>query len=447
MKKTIISTIFAAGAAFILNGCGTDAVNADAGYGKAEAASETPIALGIVIANRADFDVPNIADAEPFFEQNILRGGETIVTVSDGHPDRNMRCTPFAGLLANGKIEEHALQKQKEACLSTAYNTVLSESPAKAENAAVLDALSLTAEVMNDPENVACTKQILIYDNGLSTAGAITLNDLSSLDVEGDVADLAARGLIPDLSGFSVDWYGLGMTSQAVYPDGIGAENRAKLGRYWEAILIESGADYSFHNSVSFTERDAEQVLPAVKKLDLSGTERPVQTTCSTASLEEIFTETQTTAALPPLAFAEDEIGFKPNSETEFADEALAQQQLSKLSVMLQNNPQDIILIGCTASVKSSDLGAAFGRNRANTVKDMLVRLGVPAESIRTAGSGYSDRALTAEDRLTDSSGNFLVNEKGDYILDKTIAQGNRTVWMFSLLDSDNREVFEKYLS
>lgn len=108
------------------------------------------------------------------------------------------------------------------------------------------------------------------------------------------------------------------------------------------------------------------------------------------------------------VTFSEKTLGFRPNS-TDFSDPQAAAALLKQVADVLCQSKKSIVVAGQIATVTSSpDAGKAFSASRAMTVKDSLVKYGVPESHITCIGLGY-----TSPFQVPDTSPNgALIEEK-----------------------------------
>jgi OOP family OmpA-OmpF porin len=107
-------------------------------------------------------------------------------------------------------------------------------------------------------------------------------------------------------------------------------------------------------------------------------------------------------------------VGFRPNTAT-LRDETAARNTLQALVTQISGGSQKVTLVGNTATYGSPQASVTLSRQRAETVKALLVRAGIAADRIATVGDGQTGKY-------------HKVDVGPDGTLDPVIAAQNRSV-------------------
>lgn len=257
------------------------------------------------------------------------------------------------------------------------------------------------------------SKDIIIYDTGLCTVGDLSFldedlnkllfsNNINKSDVESVVNKLDTKGLIPNLTGIRVTWYGLGSVAGA-QPE-LSKATIANLQMIWGEILKKADAtpsshenseyDYFIHLPTTFEEYSGEFVTPVINWF----------------YGEEIL-------------LTEEKLGFKPNS-AELISEEETTNVLTPYAQNLINYPNlQVLLVGTTADPNKNGGSITLSEERANAVKTILCKLGVNENNIKVIGWGAK---APLYDETEWQNGSFI----------EEIAKKNRAVWILPY-DSD----------
>jgi outer membrane protein OmpA-like peptidoglycan-associated protein len=248
---------------------------------------------------------------------------------------------------------------------------------AQAEAAAADYALSLRAD---DPEvdllaaiDVAArglqgSGTLVVVDPGLATAGAVTFQDSNIFATDGAAiaAQLKASGQLPDLSGITVFFVGIGDT---VAPqEDVTPAARAAIEDVWTSVAREAGASCVAVDKTPITGEPAAS-LPPVTTIDIP----------DYAALE--LTPGQ------ELKLGSDVIRFRDNSN-EFVDPQAVREALEPIAASIKAASGSVLLVGTTSSAGTREGQLERSTGRAEAVKGVLVDLGVDGSRIVAQGVG-----------------------------------------------------------
>lgn len=306
-------------------------------------------------------------------------------------------------------------------------NNYLEESHVDDSEVDTLEAFHSAVAALNDMElivggsdgNKKIEKEIVICDTGLCTTGKLNFlnydylklikneknlnnDDVGQEEVNKLIEDLEANMEIPDLSGITVTWYGLGEVDKP--QPNLSKLDKENLQYIWSEILRRSEAipskakntklDYFVQLKGYEIEISEEYVTPVIWWEGVGNIE----------SKEEIIIK-------------EEEIGFIANyakySSVEKANKVLRPYAEN----LLNYDDLKVLLLGTTSSYGGGSVELSM--QRAEKVKESLVELGVPEERIVTAGLGYNEE--------------FCENDSpnGEFI--EEIGKNNRAVYILPL--------------
>lgn len=328
--------------------------------------------LAIVVGGRANMVPPSVTAAvQRALDDASDDGDVATVIVADGMPNAE---APLPLATANDNDLYRADQRRQ-------LNAAVTAAQAQEPEVDLLAALALAARATSANTG---DRTIVVIDSGLQTAGALRFQDadgaLLGADPKEVVDYLSAQRQLPDLHGTTVLLSGLGDTEAP--QDALPQHMRAALVDLWRTVVTTAGGDVQV----------VETPLPLGKvRTGLpSVTPVPIQ---------------QVTAGPPPpvQVLTDGVVGFVPDQAT-FRDPIVAEQVLKPYVAALTSG-RTLVITGTTASVGAEPGRIALSHDRANAVRDLLVRLGAPAASIQTNGVG-TDFPEFVPDR--DAQGNLV---------------------------------------
>ena len=363
---------------------------------------QTPVSVAIVIGNHANSKAPNLASPE--IEKEILEatssyGFVSIVTL-DGNP------MLVGGCLINPPQADLAESKLKQIATKQAHSILSNLSAIKASHPEVdtLAALEIARRSLTSAPK-GSSKHIVILDSGLSTAGSVNFQKSDFIDSNPSFVAgyLNNRKEIPDFSGITITWIGLGDVAEP--QDILSATQRNNLKKIWAEIIAKTSGSVTFLDTLSGGDNSAKD-YPKV----------------STVSL--LNTSTVTFDNKRPIVFGENQIGFIGDT-AEYVNPTKTKEVLTPVSEYMSQNPNFIALVvGSTAGEKDKQYCLQLSTARASMVKNTLASLGISASRIKEIGLGFDDPW-------------HIPDTNADGILIETVAARNRKV---VLLDASSAE-------
>lgn len=361
--------------------------------------SDTPTHTVIVSGSHANTAYTSFLKAEET-KNAVLKStasyGSITLIVADGQPfvAERFQINESEKNLSNKKKAQIASQ-QADQILATAK-----EIEAVTPEVDLLSALQLADRSLSGADG---KKQLIVIDSGLSTAGKVNFNSnlLEENGIEKQLYSfLNKEKELPTLDGVDVLWMGLGDT--AGQQEACPAAARDTLKNIWETVLT-GAKSVTFSSAVPGNE--PERDLPSVSVVE--------------------YPEERT---FEPIVFDNEKLMFEPDS-IKFVDRAAAKAVLLPMVNELKDNKIQIAIFGTTASVGQETDSISFSEARAETVKDLLVELGLPEEQIACVkGLGYNNIFHTP-DRLPDGT------------LDALKAEKNRSVIVMSVADARENDL------
>lgn len=369
MKKTI-SVIFVLACVFTLvfnlAGCSGNGVKAPT----------EKVAVCYVIASTANskglnFNSPLVQDT---VYSTVRNYGFIAVVNADGNPE----IVHAASYDLDDKYKSASKEKLDMDARSKATNIVLSMQSIVADDPEIdyLESLRLAVRTLSSL-NGYDSKSIVLIGTGLSTAGVMNFsNNLISAEPETVVNLLNEKSEIPDFTGITV--YSQQLGDVAAPQKELTSAQRIKLEKIYGGI-VETGGGTFIYNDIIANSVDETKQYPSVTPVNLPS-DAPI-------SFEEVMFE-EDNIFEEPVFLTEEKIGFVADKAV-FLNPNEANEILQPVAEYLVKHPSvSIVLAGTTAGDKDSDFTLSLSRQRAETVKNALVELGVSADRIIAIGLG-----------------------------------------------------------
>ena len=219
-------------------------------------------------------------------------------------------------------------------------------------------------------------KVLIVLDTGLSTTGLMDFRgNLISADAETIAQQLSDREAVPDLSGISVFWQGMGDVEAP--QEELSPAQRKNLERIWKSVVEKGNGSFEALDYVPNPADDSE-ALPQVSVVDL-----PQETALRFDPDNISFDE--------PRFLSEEQVRFIGDSDR-YAEPAKAERVIEPVAVYMKNNPGfRLLLVGTTAGDQPSQYTTDLSARRAETVRSTLISCGVEKSRICVLGMGPSD--------------------------------------------------------
>ena len=315
-------------------------------------------AVGIAAAGRANAPIVEATPAIIAAINHAIDQQTHLTIVDTGGTPGVVQEGDLMSTTKNGPAREDE-RKKNLAGIGAALQGVQSTTP----EANPLEALALAARSV---KAYGSTGTVVLADSGLQTTGALNYTKDGMLLAEPQELATAvkAAGQLPDLNGITVALTGIGDTIAPQAP--LDNATRARLGQQWAALATAAGAA-----CVYLDVKPNAQASP-------TGAPDVSEVTPPPPPVFEFDT---------PIPLRDDVLAFKDNSP-ELIDPAAAQASLAALVTGLKASTGEILLTGTTASGGAKSGRQQLSAQRAQTAKDLLVQMGIPAERITSKGVG-----------------------------------------------------------
>ena len=333
-------------------------------------------AVCYIIANTANskglnFNSPLVQDT---VYSTVRNYGFIAVVNADGKPE----IVHAASYDLDDKYKSASKEKLDMDARSKATNIVLSMQSVVADDPEIdyLESLRLAVRTLSSLSGYD-SKSIVLIGTGLSTAGVMNFsNNLISAEPETVVNLLNEKSEIPDFTGITV--YSQQLGDVAAPQQELTSAQRIRLEKIYGGIVETRGGTF-IYNEIIANPVDETKQYPSVTPVKLPS-DTPI-------SFEEVVFE-EDNIFEEPVFLTEEKIGFVADKAV-FLNPDEANETLQPVAEYLVKYPSvSIVLAGTTAGDKDSDFSLTLSRQRAETVKNALVKLGVSSDRIITLGLG-----------------------------------------------------------
>ena len=367
MKKLLLSLLFVMVMSLgLLTGCS----NTD----------NSEIALAVVVGKHGNsmeipLNAPSIKEA--IYNSCYTYGSVAFVSV-DGNPkvyyQANIPEPEVGGLTENKKQSiANGYTEQLLREIQHAYPEV-----AEVDTLKAIQQAAFTLQGSSE----SADKVMVIMDSGLSTVGYLDFTkSLLEADVQSIVEALKEAEAIPNMQDASVVWMFIGQTASPQQE--LSERQKKKLQEIWTAILLEGGAkEVTFASDIA--SELSEELFPGVSLVDVE--ERSINVdTEERIPVEIIIDETIETVVLDNAS-----VQFVGDKAV-FVDKEVAMSHIKELAEQLLMHPDNkVYVIGTTAS-GNREFCNQLSIDRAQTVTDALIVMGVPESQLIPMGLGFED--------------------------------------------------------
>ena len=240
--------------------------------------------------------------------------------------------------------------------------------PAEKPESDMLSALSLAASSL---AHASGDRTILVVDSGMSTAGAMAFQNTGLLEPHADVDAMIERmrsaGALPDLTGVTVRWFGLGSVEEPQPLLDTAAKSRLK--NLWTKLITAANGEVVFDDAPMM--KDIGDDLPAVPEV----TPVPV-------GAFELGAAPSLEMSLP-----DTEVGFEADVDV-LRNEEVAKSRIQEAAAQIRSSGvSEVRVTGCTSSWGTAEHRQDLSERRAEVVAGLLENNGVKVTYI--TGRGY----------------------------------------------------------
>lgn len=308
-------------------------------------------------ANQPALDVWNPSPLDDEILDAVATNGVVTFHSTNGEP------STVGQLSLEVRTSNPQVAKQDRVALAKRIREYLESSVAESPEADVLAGIADAADEVRGSDHPT----IIVIDNGLPTVGSASFPQTGLLSTDADIAatvsTMASARMLPDLTGVTLRWYGMGETAS---PQGrLDEAAQSRLEDIWQTVVESAGGTLNIVTQGMAT-TDAPADLPDVTPVDPS----PTSVGGLTVSLPE--------SVLPFVA-----------DEATFLDPAAAQATVASVAGQITaSGLTRTVVTGCTAMAGTPEGRHALSTDRAQAVADLLVANGVPAASVTVQGKG-----------------------------------------------------------
>lgn len=344
---TVLSIVVCSVVGLTLSAC-DDSTNSGANSG----------AIAIIASNRSNQQRFNLLSSEHIISAiDDHMGGTFYVISADGVPRL------VVSIDSTSTRQDDTDKEDYEVSVLEAMLT-----PAEKPESDMLSALSLAASSL---AHASGDRTILVVDSGMSTAGAMAFQNTGLLEPHADVDAMVERmrsaGALPDLTGVTVRWFGLGSVEEPQPLLDTAAKSRLK--NLWTKLITAANGEVVFDDAPMM--KVIGDDLPAVPEV----TPVPV-------GAFELGAAPSLEMSLP-----DTEVGFEADVDV-LRNEEVAKSRIQEAAAQIRSSGvSEVRVTGCTSSWGTAEHRQDLSERRAEVVAGLLENNGVKVTSI--TGRGY----------------------------------------------------------
>ena len=314
--------------------------------------------IAIIASNRSNQQRFNLLSSEHIISAiDDHMGGTFYVISADGVPRL------VASIDSTSTRQDDTEKEDYEVSVLAAMLT-----PAETPESDMLSALSLAA---NSLAHASGDRTILVVDSGMSTAGAMAFQNTGLLEPHADVDAMVERvrsaGALPDLTGVTVRWFGLGSVEEPQPLLDTAAKSRLK--NLWTKLITAANGEVVFDDTPMMkVTGDDLPTVPEVTPVPVGAFELG-----AAPSLEMSLPDT--------------EVGFEADVDV-LRNEEVAKSRIQEAAAQIRSSGvSEVRVTGCTSSWGTVEHRLDLSERRAGVVAGLLENNGVKVTSI--TGRGY----------------------------------------------------------
>ena len=315
-------------------------------------------AIAIIASNRSNQQRFNLLSSEHIISAiDDHMGGTFYVISADGVPRL------VVSIDSTSTRQDDTEKEDYEVSVLEAMLT-----PAEKPESDMLSALSLAASSL---AHASGDRTILVVDSGISTAGAMAFQNTGLLEPHADVDAMVERmrsaGTLPDLTGVTVRWFGLGSVEDPQPLLDTAAKSRLK--NLWTKLITAANGEVVFDDT------------PMMKVIGDDLPTVPEVTPVPVGAFE--------LGAAPSLevSLPDTEVGFEADVDV-LRNEEVAKSRIQEAAAQIRSSGvSEVRVTGCTSSWGTAEHRQDLSERRAGVVAGLLENNGVKVTSV--TGLGY----------------------------------------------------------
>lgn len=361
-----------------LTGCGNDGKN-----NSTKSVSSKP-AVAYMIAHTAnakqtDSSAPMLQDTMIDCAENY---GYSFIVRVDGEPE----LVSGENLDIDTQFKNASKERLKIDARNKATNllSVLDEVTAVYPEVDYLEGLRCAAASLRSLDDSYTSRTIICCGTGLGTTGYLDFkNNLLSAEPQVIVEMLEEREALPDLTGMTVYWLGMGQVTAP--QEKLTPKQTKNLEAIWKAVVEAAGGEFVPNDYITVVDEiEQKDELPSVSVVDIPA-DKPF------VFNPEVLEEKEDNAFEEPVMLGESQVEFIGDEANYLSPDDAVETIRPIAEYLVKHDSINILLVGSTAGDVTDESTIRLSKERADTVKNTLVEFGIDTNRITTIGMGSDD--------------------------------------------------------
>lgn len=330
-------------------------------------------------AKQTDSSAPMLQDTMIDCAENY---GYSFIVRVDGEPE----LVSSENLDIDAQFKNASKERLKIDARNKATNllSVLDEVNAVYPEVDYLEGLRCAAASLRSLDDSYTSRTIICCGTGLGTTGYLDFkNNLLSAEPQVIVEMLEEREALPDLTGITVYWLGMGQVTAP--QEKLTPKQTKNLEVIWKSVIEAAGGEFVPNDYITVTdEMEQNDELPSVSVVDIPA-DKPF------VFDPEVLEAENDNAFEEPVMLGESQVEFIGDEANYLSPDEAVETIRPIAEYLMEHESINILLVGSTAGDVTDESTIRLSKERADTVKNTLVEFGIDTNRITTIGMGSDD--------------------------------------------------------